>query len=280
MRLASFNVENLFSRAKALNRDEWLSTVGDDPANWTPGHRALEYYGELNALFRKSNYSAADKAQMVQLLSALGLANSDESSFVILRKNRGTLLKRPQGGGLQIVANGRDDWIGWLELKKEAVNEVATKNTARVLDLLQADVTVVIEAEDRISLCRFNEQVLNLVGGALFDQIMLIDGMMSAASTSACWRVAARPSTSSGAMSTTAMGAARFSAATAPNFICASADQASWSLPITSRAKATARPPNPTRSGKRRPPEYAQSTMGCARKASTASRSPAISMIR
>ncbi len=177
MRLASFNVENLFARARALNQDQWFEDVGAAPADWTPGRRALEYYGELNALFRRSVYSAADKARMVTLLLALGLAKKDESPYVILRKNRGSLLRRPRdGGAIEITANGRDDWIGWLELKKEAVNETATRNTARVLKEIGADIVVVVEAEDRISLCRFNEQVLKLVGGDLYDQFMLIDG--------------------------------------------------------------------------------------------------------
>ena len=33
----------------------------------------------------------------------------------------------------EVIANGRGDWIGWLELKREAVNEDATRNTARVV---------------------------------------------------------------------------------------------------------------------------------------------------
>jgi hypothetical protein len=35
---------------------------------------------------------------------------------VILRRNRGELVKRPQGGGIEIVADGRAGWVGSLEL--------------------------------------------------------------------------------------------------------------------------------------------------------------------
>ena len=31
---------------------------------------------------------------------------------MVLRQNRVKLVKRPKAGGLEIVANGRDDWIG------------------------------------------------------------------------------------------------------------------------------------------------------------------------
>ena len=40
MRIASFNVENMFDRAKALNG-----------ANWAEGRPALEAHKELNTLF-------------------------------------------------------------------------------------------------------------------------------------------------------------------------------------------------------------------------------------
>ena len=165
MRIASFNVENLFERARVMNQDDWAA-----------GRPVLDKYAELNGLIAQPAYTAADKARMVVLLTDLGLANSDESTFVILRRNRGQLLKRPQGGGLQITANGRDDWIGWLDLKTEAVNEIATRNTARVIHDVNADVQVVVEAEHRVSLARFNDQLMPMVGGQPYDHVMLIDG--------------------------------------------------------------------------------------------------------
>jgi hypothetical protein len=65
------------------------------------------------------------------LLIEFGLeARDDGGERVLLRQNRGRLLKRPTAGGLEIVANGRGDWIGWVELKTETVNELGMEHTA------------------------------------------------------------------------------------------------------------------------------------------------------
>ncbi len=71
-----------------------------------------------------------------------------------------------------IEAGGRGDWIGWVELAKEQVNEVATRMTAQVIGEVQPDVLAVVEAEDRPSLVRFNSDHL----GRQFGSIMLFDG--------------------------------------------------------------------------------------------------------
>jgi hypothetical protein len=63
------------------------------------------------------------------------------------------------------VANGRFDWIGWVDLKREEVNEVATRNTARVINELDADVLGVIEAGSRPALVRFSNNVISAEGG-------------------------------------------------------------------------------------------------------------------
>lgn|SRR2546426_958444 len=164
MRIASFNVENLFSRARAMNLD-----------TWSDGKQILAEYSRLNTILQKPVYTAANKKAIVASLKKLGLNKSDESKFVILRENRGHLLKRPKSGPPEVVAKGRGEWTGWLELKTEAVNDLAVQMTAKVIQDVNADVLAVIEAEDRIALGRFNEQLLKPIN-ATFGGIMLIDG--------------------------------------------------------------------------------------------------------
>jgi len=127
-------------------------------------------------LFEKPGYSAADKKRMLKLMTENGLLKSDDSPMLMVRVIRGQLIKRPRVGDAEIVATGRKSWIGWVELKTEPVNEVATLNTARVLCAVGADIQAVIEAEDRTTLRLFNEQVLTQVGGKPFDHVMLVDG--------------------------------------------------------------------------------------------------------
>lgn len=164
MKLASYNVENLFERAAPMN---W--------ADWTAGKEALWAHALLNILFSKAAYGPKEKLRMVELLEVLGLGNSDESGIAILRQNHGRLLKRADGVAT-VVVNGRADWIGWVELKNAPVNQVAVTNTGRIMKLLGADVLAVIEAENRPSLERFSDQVLKSVGFDPYPRIMLVDG--------------------------------------------------------------------------------------------------------
>jgi endonuclease/exonuclease/phosphatase family metal-dependent hydrolase len=175
MKIASYNVENLFLRAKAMNLPDRAA-----------GADVLKMQAEMNRILSKKKYLPADKQKIVGLMKKLGIEKKDDGGeFVILRQNRGHLVKRPKSGGLQVVADGRDDWIGWVDLKTEAVNEVATRMTAKVIKTLGADIVGVVEAESRPSLLRFHEDVMRrtvsgrgspTISPPLYNHIMLIDG--------------------------------------------------------------------------------------------------------
>jgi endonuclease/exonuclease/phosphatase family metal-dependent hydrolase len=165
MRLASYNVENLFDRARAMNHETWAE-----------GRPVLDAFASLNALLGEIRYTEARKRRMVALFKQLGLEKADTGPFVILRRNRGSLLRRPRGGGLEIIAEGRADWVGTLELRDEPVTERAMQNTARVIAGLQPDVLGVVEVESRPVLAAFNSEVIAALGGTPFRHAMVIDG--------------------------------------------------------------------------------------------------------
>lgn len=163
MRIASFNVENLFDRPKAMNLDRW-----------SEGRPILEQYAQLSQLLGETSYAPSMKKRMVKLLTDLGLRKSDTGEYVILRRNRGALVKR--NGTLEVVAEGRADWVGSLELREEPIDEQAMRNTARVIRDLNADILGVVETENRPVLRTFNLAILKAMGGAPYRHVMVIDG--------------------------------------------------------------------------------------------------------
>jgi endonuclease/exonuclease/phosphatase family metal-dependent hydrolase len=165
IKIAAFNVENLFDRAKALNEDSETAT------------RIIKQEAELNILFKRAFYTEANKARMLELMKELGILKTDEGPYVYLRKIKGPpLIKRPKTGSPEIVATGRDAWVGWVELKTVHVNDIAVMNTGRVLRDVDADIVAVVEAEHRIALKQFSDYVIKEVGGTPYPNIMLIDG--------------------------------------------------------------------------------------------------------
>jgi len=180
MKIASFNVENMFRRAVVLNQE-----------NWKDGKPILEAYAALTEVLEQPVYSDADKRRILALLEKLGLLSwkeekgvkkakfAEDNDWVWLRRSRGKLVSvHTKDGSIEVVAAGRADWIGWLELKREEVNEQATRNTAAVIADMDPDILAVVEAEDRPALVRFNENVLKLDQGEdkAFGHVMLIDG--------------------------------------------------------------------------------------------------------
>lgn len=173
MIVASFNVENMFRRPIVLNGD-----------NNAAARLVLDEFSAFQSLLDKTTYTVADKAKIIQFLKDFGLDKTDEGPVVYLRRSRGQLVTRPKTGPVVVSASGRDDWIGWLELKREAVSAIATRNTARVIGDLKADVLAVIEAEDRPTLVRFNRDVFGPMQAAepaksdqwKYRHVMLLDG--------------------------------------------------------------------------------------------------------
>ncbi len=162
MRLSTYNVENLFARAKALH------SPGGQP-------QILAAQAEINQIIAQPVYSAGDKARIVQLLDQLGLLHGDDGRYAILRQNRGHLVSRA-GGTTTVTASGRSDWIGWVDLAAGPVDELSTRHLAMAIRDIGADVQAVVEAESRDTLKDFSASMLPAVGGTPFNHVMLITG--------------------------------------------------------------------------------------------------------
>ena len=107
MRLATFNVENLFARAKALR----ATSLGE-------ANPVLAAFERFNTVSARVTYEPADQAAMLKDLETLEILRRSAagnlrmntqpfSAWALLRENRGDFIKQPRSGSVEIVAKGR-----------------------------------------------------------------------------------------------------------------------------------------------------------------------------
>ncbi len=167
IKIASFNLENLFTRPVAMNQDT-------DAA----GAAAIEDHALANTIINKEVYTDSDKQTLIELSGKYKwhTLNPPKNALVQLQKIRGSLFRKPKNGPLEVVAKGRDSWVGWFELLTEDVSWKATYNTGRVIDAVRPDILITVEVENRPTLGRFNEQILKAHFGFSYKHFMVIDG--------------------------------------------------------------------------------------------------------
>ena len=133
----------------------------------------------------KASYAGSTGTSIVELLKKYEFDNSHifpADRWFAINEIRGKLfrVKTVKSGTkwkskIEIVAEGRSGWMGWIELVRENVNAVSTDNTARVIQSINADVLCLVEVEDRHTLDRFNRLTLKRFK-ASFGHNLLIDG--------------------------------------------------------------------------------------------------------
>jgi endonuclease/exonuclease/phosphatase family metal-dependent hydrolase len=163
LRVATFNVENLFSRPQVFMFDDT-----------TAGSAIMATIAELQALLEEDHYNKSRIVSLVKdnrLLAFVDVrcdrVNAEGASPTFFRLSQGELV------GVNAAIDGRGDWIGAIEFKRQGLPARSSVTLKRVIgEELKPDILCLCEVEDRHVLRQFNEEVL----GGEFDFEITLEG--------------------------------------------------------------------------------------------------------
>lgn len=150
----TFNVENLFGRAKVLNFSDHRS-----------GDAKLRIIAHLQNELERTTYN---KPEIIRLYRQV----KDYIKFNVIRSDVGHRIVYKSRNRYRVAADGKRDWFGYIGFKRDKFDDDSMKNTAKVIRDIKAHVMCLIEIENRLVLKAFNSDRLN----RMYPYNMLIDG--------------------------------------------------------------------------------------------------------
>jgi endonuclease/exonuclease/phosphatase family metal-dependent hydrolase len=162
LRIATYTVQNLFSRPAALDAENPREVLRDG--------------AELAALLNRTSYEGEVGERIIALVRKYDLYRREaHHRWFHLVEARNGLLNVRDGWLFGLKAQGCTDWVGWLQWNKAPVHSENSQNTARIIQSLDADVVALCEVENRTALAQFNTHMLARFGKP-YPYEMCLDG--------------------------------------------------------------------------------------------------------
>ncbi len=156
VRVATYNAENLFGRAKIFNfyRNDIIEGK-------------LQIVGELQDELRKTVY---DKKKIISLYKQV----QDYIKFNVMHSSVGhkIIIYSKKTKKYTVKPSGSKDWFGFIEFKRDIFDDIVQKNITKVIKAVNADILCIIEVENRLVLKEFNSDRLK----NMYKYNLVIDG--------------------------------------------------------------------------------------------------------
>ena len=162
MKIATFNIQNLFHRHRDLiakNRTK----------------NAIDWVSELDCLLRKPNINKNDGDRINELSFLLGFEKTEDNPYAILKRRAGELCFKGRILENTTKASFLTDWQGWTKLGNRPIHEKAIFSKAYMIAETNPDILVLQEVEDRASLMEFNSQFLPLLKITPYQEVMVFE---------------------------------------------------------------------------------------------------------
>ena len=147
MKIATFNIQNLFHRDKSLLEKPF-------------GKNITDWINELDTLMRKTSTSFNEQERIRELSFLIGFEKSSPRPYAVLRRKAGFLYMKGLNYSSETKASNLTNWNGWIELQTTPIKPEATDNKGRVIADVNPDILLLQDIEDRASLEEFNQLIL------------------------------------------------------------------------------------------------------------------------